>query len=66
MHFKKRNFTERFLWLIAAIAFAINAYYLVVQDHIPKWVKLINLIGWIIIIILSLKDIKRNKINAQD
>ena len=65
MPFKKRTLTERFFWFIAAIALTINGYYLIAQDNIPKWVRLVNVIGWIIIILLSLKDIKRKKINTQ-
>jgi len=45
MPFKKRTLTERFFWFVAAIALTINGYYLIAQDNIPKWVRLVNVIG---------------------
>lgn len=58
MQLLKRSKFEWALSAIALIAFCIYIYFLWVTDNPPKWVKVFNIIGWIILLALNFKNLK--------
>jgi hypothetical protein len=56
---QQRTKVEWILWLIAAICMLINLYYLIIIDVLPKWVRFTNVIGWILILVLSFKQYRK-------